>query len=132
MATSQLLQSLNDAANQMGNTISKRDAVAFDMSQTADSDKTLFVVRTDTDAQETKCFVGVALESATSGNPVRVCIGGICDLNCTASAAGVTLMISNTGGRAIDFAPPTVLQRIAVSCEAHSGNRATVIVLKQF
>jgi hypothetical protein len=147
MATSQLLQSLNTAANQMGKStsdrrtvetflagaaIDKRDAVSFDMAQTADSDKTLYVQVANTGADATKCFVGVALEAAAAGDAVRVCIGGICQLNCTATAAGVTLSISGSGGRCIDFVGGSVLQKVAVACEAHSGNKATVIVLKQF
>ena len=74
MATNTLLQSLNDSTNQATAGSSNRrqvetfiasaaidqgDAVSLDASKTDDSDKALYVLKVDTDAATSKCFVAV-------------------------------------------------------------------------
>ena len=81
MATNTLLQSLNDSANQATIDSSNRrqvetylasaaiaagDAVCFDASKTNASDKALYVLKASTNAQTSKCFVGIALEAAAA------------------------------------------------------------------
>ena len=110
------------------------DAVAFDLSQTSDGLKTMRVLKADTDAATSKCFVGVALEAAAAeGDRVDVCIAGICTaLIGSGGGVGVPLMIGSDGGKFVDYSAGSV-QSIAAHCaSAVSGGEATVIVHKQF
>ena len=111
------------------------DAVSFDTSQTADGDKTLYVLPADTGAQTSKCFVGIALEAAAAGDQIRVCVAGVCDANIKAGESatpGINLMIE-TGGEMQDYDAGSVLQNACISCEARqTDGKATVIVFKQF
>ena len=121
--------------------ISIGDAVSFDTSQTADGDKTLFVLPADTGTLTSRIFVGIALDAAVvadvaAGNAIRVCISGICVANISAANCaneGINLMI-NTGGDLQDYAPASVLQNACMSCEARDGvtGKATVVVFKSF
>ena len=79
------------------------------------------------------CFVGIALTAAAAaGDKIQVCIAGVCEANTSASAQGKSLAISTTAGRLVDYANSDVLPIVAIATEAHSGNVATVVVLKQF
>ena len=117
--------------------VAEGDAVSFDTSKTADSQKTLYVVPADTGAATSKCFVGVALEAAAAGEELNVVISGLAIANVAAgnaASAGVTLMIS-TGGDFVDYANSSVLQLCAIACEALSATtsgKASVVVFKQF
>ena len=152
MATNTLLQSLNDSNNQAtagssnrrqvetflaSAAIAQGDAVSLDASKTDDSDKALYVLKVDTDAATSKCFVGVALESAAAaGDSVRVCISGVCTANIktgNAASAGVNLMIGANGGELEDYNAGSVLQNVGISCAARAADgTATIIVFKQF
>jgi hypothetical protein len=117
--------------------ITAGDAVSFDLSKTADGDKTLYVIKADTDTATAKCFVGIALETqATVGGKIKVCIAGICDANVAAAVAGAgeALVIGATGGRLDVYAAASLLPIAAISCEDDSAvaNVATVFVLRQF
>ena len=117
--------------------IAEGDAVSFDTSKTADSQKTLFVVPADTGAQTSKCFVGVALNAAAANEELNVVISGLAIANVAsgnAASACVPLMIS-TGGDFVDYSAGSVLQNAAIACEARSATtagKASVIVFKQF
>tara|TARA_R110002124_G_scaffold86938_2_gene224254 strand:- start:6339 stop:6806 length:468 start_codon:yes stop_codon:yes gene_type:complete len=117
--------------------IAEGDAVSFDTSKTADSQKTLYVVSADTGAATSKCFIGVALETAAAGDEINVVISGLAIANVAAgnaASAGVPLMIS-TGGDFINYSAGSVLQNAAISCEAlaaTTAGKASVIVFKQF
>ena len=116
--------------------VAEGDAVSFDTSKTADSQKTLYVVPADTGAPTSKCFVGVALEAAAAGEELNVVIAGLAIANLASggATAGVTLMIS-TSGDFVDYADSSVLQLCAITCEARSATtagQASVIVFKQF
>ena len=117
--------------------IAEGDAVSFDTSKSADSQKTLYVVSADTGAATSKCFVGVALEAATAaGDEINVVISGLAVANLASggASAGVPLMIT-TGGDFVDYDPASVLQNAAITCEARgatTAGKASVIVFKQF
>ena len=116
--------------------IAEGDAVSFDTSKTADSQKTLYVVSADTGAATSKCFIGVALETAAAGDEINVVISGLAIANLASggATAGVPLMIS-TGGDFVDYSAGSVLQNAAISCEAlaaTTAGKASVIVFKQF
>ena len=115
--------------------ITSGDAVSFDFSKSVDGDKTLYVIKADTDTATAKCFVGVALETqATVGGKIRVCTAGICDANvdATLAAAGEALVIGATGGRLDVYAAASLLPIAAISCENDTSNVATVFVIRQF
>ncbi len=113
--------------------ITKRSAVAFDMSKTADGDKTLYVVKATANVTADTSFVGIALEAAAAaGDTITVCIAGVCESNTLASAQGKALTISNTAGELADYGAGSLFPIAAIACEAHSGSKATVIVIKQF
>jgi len=82
-----------------GGAIVKGDWVALDLSQTG-ADKALYVVQAPATAgSPIPC--GVALEAASSGGQVRVCIGGYAaSANVTTGTApGLALMMTSTAGR---------------------------------
>ncbi len=111
------------------------DAVSFD-TRKADGDKTLYVLKASTGAVTSKCFVGIALDTATAAEEkVRVCIAGFCEANIKAgecASAGLNLMIETTG-LLQDYAAGSVLQNSCISCEARRADgKAKVIVFKQF
>jgi hypothetical protein len=161
MATQNLLQRLDAAAETTGSSadasnrrieevficaettgISSGDAVALDMSQTADSDKALKVVKADSGTATDKLCIGVALEDAVDGANIRVCIRGFCEANvATISAAGTLLQIGATAGRldvrtvAVDeggSATFNLFPIIAIAAEVDTSNVATVYVYPQF
>ena len=118
--------------------IAEGDAVSFDTSKAADSQKTLYVVSASTGATTSKCFIGIALDAATAaGDEINVVISGLAIANVAAgnaASAGVPLMIS-TGGDLVDYSAGSVLQNAAISCEAlgaTTAGKASVIVFKQF
>ena len=78
--------------------IAEGDAVSFDTSKAADSQKTLYVVSASTGASTSKCFIGIALDAATAaGDEINVVISGLAIANIAsgyAASAGVPLIIS--------------------------------------
>ena len=110
------------------------DVLAFDLSQTSDGLKMMRVIKADTDAATSKCFVGVALEAAAAeGDRVDVCISGICTaLVHSGGGVGKPLMISAEGGKFQDYADNSVLSIAAHCASAVVGGVATVVVHKQF
>jgi len=119
------------------------DAVSFDMSETADGDKVLKVVKADSGTATDTCCIGIAITAAgAAGDKIDVCLAGPCEANVAATTvAGSLLQISATAGR---LDPRTVAVNeggaatfnlfpiVAIATEADTGNVATVIVYKQF
>ena len=158
MATQNLLQRLDVAADTTGSsvdvsdrriievfvaagTIVAGDCVAFDLSQSDNSDKVLKVVQSNISAGATILGVGIALEAASSGDTVKVCIRGIASANVdTGVAAGNRLQVGTTAGRlfvAADIdeggsATVNQLPIIAIAVGAESSNLADVYVFPQF
>lgn len=116
--------------------ITAGDAVSFDFAKTADGDKTLYVIKSNTGTATAKCFVGIALETqATVGGKIRVCTAGICEATVdggTLAAAGEALVIGGTAGRLDVYAAASILPIAAISCEADTANVATVFVIRSF
>jgi len=158
MATQNLLQRLDTAANTTGSSadasdrrieevfiaaeaITLGDAVALDMSQTADSDKALKVVKADSGTATDKLCIGIALVDAAIGDNVRVCIRGFCEANVATTVAGDLLQIGSTAGQlavrtvAVDEAGAATFDLypiVAIAAEADTSNIATVYVYPQF
>jgi len=147
MATSTLIQRLEAGETGVSNrsqtetflaggTIAKGDFVFLDVSKSG-ADKALYVVVTDTSGGAVALgvpSVGVALEAATSGDKVRVCVGGYCKQAnvATGVAAGVALALdTTTSGRAVaaDAANANIA---AVSLTLAASNIAEVMVIKTF
>jgi hypothetical protein len=105
--------------------------VCLDFGQTADADKALYVRPSATGATTTKCCVGVALETVSAGERVRVCVAGICEGLCAAHTAGDPLVITATSGQADTQAGAGPLQVVAFSVDGTTGV-GTVCVVKQF
>jgi len=120
MATSNLLQCLNEGADFgvstsarrvvetyiAGETVAVGDAVSLDLSETEDGDKALKVVQSDSGTDTDRAFVGIVLRSAepsgalTAGARVEVVVGGPAEANVDgATAAGNLLQIGSTAGR---------------------------------
>ena len=151
MATQNLLQRFDTAEDTTGSSsnvsdrriievfiasesITAKDAVALDMSQTTDADKALKVVQC-TDNNTDKLFVGVALESATAGQTVKVVIRGFVEANVAgATVEGSYLQAGATAGRLSVHSTSTYsgTKICAVSTEEDDGNVATVYVFPQF
>jgi hypothetical protein len=160
MATQNLLQRLDTAAETTGssvnvsdrrieevficaetNGIASGDCVALDLSQTDNSDKVLKVVKANTGAGATILAIGIALEAASNGDNIRVCVRGICSANVDANiAAGNRLQAGATDGRLfaavdIDEASTSVIPQlpiVAYAVGAEANNVADVYVLPQF
>ncbi len=159
MASQNLLQRLDVAADTTGSSanasdrrieevfiaaeaITLGDAVSLDMSQTADSDKALKVVKADTGTATDKLCIGVALASVSAGDSLRVCIRGFCEANVAgATVAGDLLQIGSTAGQlavrtvAVDeggVATFDLYPIVAIASEEDTANIATVYVYPQF
>lgn len=159
MATQNLLQRLDAAADTTGSSASASDrrieevfvaaaditagqAVSLDYTQGTDSDKALKVKPTDAGGAKLYFCVGIALEAASIGDPVRVCIRGICEANvAAATVAGDVLQAGTVAGElavrqvTVDeggAAQFTLLPIVAVATEADTAQVATVYVLPNF
>jgi hypothetical protein len=158
MATSDLIQYLGTGSGVStghrrtvetfltGEAVTLGDALSLKLDATADGDKSLVVMKADTDAVGTMGFIGIALETqATVGGKVKVCIAGICDANVDgACVAGSHLQIGATGGRLNVVAALTITDNattgvaislypiVGIACEADSSNIATIFVRRQF
>lgn len=159
MATQNLLQRLDAAAETTGSSASASDrrieevfvavdaitagqAVSLDYTQGTDSDKALKVKPTDAGGAKLYFCVGIALEAASAGDPVRVCIRGICEANVAAATAPGDVLQAGTvvgelairqvsvdEGGAAQF---DLLPIVAVATEAAAAGVATVYVLPNF
>ena len=162
MATSNLLQCLNEGADFgvstsarrvvetyiAGETVAVGDAVSLDLSETEDGDKALKVVQSDSGTDTDRAFVGIVLRSAepsgalTAGARVEVVVGGPAEANVDgATAAGNLLQIGSTAGRLavrevnVDeggAATFSLYPIAAIAAEADVANVATVFVYRQF
>ena len=119
--------------------IAARDAVAYDFSQAVDGDKALYVLKSDTGTATSKCFAGIALDTAAAGEKVRVVVRGIAEANVDgATAAGSIMQVGSTAGR-LDIRTVAVNEGGAATfnlydvaahaTEADTANVATVFVV---
>ena len=141
MATSTLIQSLNagDAfpSNRRcvetflaGAAIAAGDFVAFDLSQTNDADKTLYVVPCNSAAPATKLAIGVAIAVDANTGKVDVVLSGFAagaKVN-AAVVAGDNLDADATAGQAAGSAH----EGIAYAVTGAVGGAADVIVKRRF
>lgn len=166
MATSTLLQQLGVSADGFGSSTSNRrqvetfilggtvsvgDVVALDLSQSADGDKGLIVVRADTAVATATMAVGVVLRGLdysatgsvllTSGYRVEVVTRGLVSANVDGTTvAGSRLIVGATAGQLlvapdiVESGAATVPQRpiVAIAAEADTANVAKVYVLANF
>ena len=162
MATSNLLQKLDPAADGVGSSTSNRrqvetfiaketlaigDWVAFDYAATSDGDVTLGVYKADSNSSPVRTPVGVVLRSVapggtlTAGSAVEVVISGVVkafvsDNAGAGLAIGTLLQISTTAGL-VDLASAASAQPVcgilAETVPAAAGNtQKRVVVIKQF
>ena len=141
MATSTLIQSLNAGDSFPSNrrcvetflagaTIAAGDFVAFDLSQTNDADKTLYVVPCNSAAAATKLCVGVAESVDAKTGRVTVVLAGFAagaKVN-AAVVAGDSLDADATAGQAAGSAH----EGIAYAVTNAAGGKADVIVKRRF
>ena len=134
MAQNTLLQTLNDSTSTGTVSASHRrqtemflasealvagDCVGFDLSQSADADKMLKVVK------------------VASGDRVEVVIAGICDAkvkaDVTTVAVGDSLKIDSNAGKLLKYANTDLLPPVAYAVDASSTDGlCTILVIKQF
>lgn len=144
MATSTLIQSLNpgsaDASHRREvetflatSAIVAGDAVSFDGAQANDGDKTLYVVPLHSATPTARFFVGVALASASAGQRVDVCVAGLAEANvATGLVSGVTVEMSATAGRLAAYVNTSVNEICGRTASVEAGNKALVMIKKQF
>ena len=120
-------------------TVAVGDAVALDLSKTADGDKTLFVVKADTDVATATAVVGIVLGSAqtngtlTAGSKVLVAVSGLATANVdAATVAGAPLTVGATAGQLAIYTAASVYPVVAIAAEADTANFAKVMFIKQF
>ena len=162
MATQNLLQRLDKAADTTGSSVDASDRrieetfvaaeaiaagdfVTLDLNQSDNSDKALFVKKL-TSTAISSLGVGVAIKAAAEGEAVRVCIRGMISANVDNTVAqGDRLVSSSSAGRvepAHEFltvtggagAGTTAQQAyiVAFAVSVASANVATVYVLPNF
>ncbi len=141
MATSTLIQSLNAGESFPSNrrsletflagaTIAAGDFVAFDLSQTNDADKTLYVVPCNSGAAATGLAIGVAESVDTKTNKVTVVLSGF--------AAGAKVDAGVVAGDNVDAdatdgqAAAGVHEGIAYAITSAAAGKADVIVKRRF
>jgi|TARA_B100000085_G_C18536969_1_gene510391 hypothetical protein len=119
MATQNLLQRLDAAADTTGSSVNASDRrieevfiaseaiaagdfVTLDLSKSDDSDKALHVKKLNSGATITSLCVGVAIAAAAAaGDNIRICVRGMISANvATGVAQADRLVASSTGGRA--------------------------------
>ena len=141
MATNRLIQSLNPGSDFPSNrrqteiflagaTIAAGDFVAFDLSQTEDADKTLYVVPCNSGAAATGLAIGVAEAVDSKTNKVTVVLSGFVSgakVN-AAVVAGDNLDADATDGQGIASAH----EGIAYAVTAAAAGKADVIVKSRF
>ena len=119
-------------------TIAALDVVGSDISKTG-ADKALYVIQAANVATGNGLAVGVALNAATAGQPVRVVVSGyVADVNCAGGtiAAGAALSAGKTFAGEVDTAAAGDLAGcFGVALEAKAAttpNRVAIMVKKQF
>ena len=120
-------------------TVAVGDAVAFDLSKTADGDKTLYVIKADTDVATSTCVVGIVLSSAetdgslTAESKILVLTSGLAEANVDgATVAGSNLTVGATAGQLAVASAAATYPTVAIAVEADTTNVARVLFLKQF
>lgn len=119
MATQNLLQRLDAAADTTGSSVNASDRrieevfiaseaiaagdfVTLDLEKSADSDKALYVKKLNSGGTITSLCVGVAIAAASAADDnIRICVRGMISANvATGVAQADRLVASSTGGRA--------------------------------
>jgi len=120
-------------------TVAKGDAVAFDLNKTADGDKTLYVIKADTDVATSTCVVGIVLSSAetdgslTAESKILVLISGVASASVDgATVAGSNLTVGATAGQLAVASAAATYPIVAIAVEADTANVAKVLFIKQF
>jgi len=120
-------------------TVAKGDAVAFDLNKTADGDKTLYVIKADTDVATSTCVVGIVLSSAetdgslTAESKILVLISGVASAAVDgATVAGSNLTVGATAGQLAVASAAATYPIVAIAVEADTANVAKVLFIKQF
>jgi hypothetical protein len=120
-------------------TVAVGDAVAFDLSKTADGDKTLYVIKADTDVATSTCVVGIVLGSAetdgslTAESKVLVLTSGVASANVDgATVAGSNLTVGATAGQLAVASAAATFPVVAIAVEADTANVAKVLFINQF
>ena len=113
--------------------IVKGDAVSFDLAQSVDGDKTLFVIKSSTTALE-RAFVGVALEGVADGEKVKVQTSGFFE---NANVGGTTiagsqLCLSGVAGQLLLYATGGINPVVAFATEADTANLADIVIVRRF
>lgn len=159
MATATTLQSLNtdsdfggvsavDASNRRvieyfvaGETLTPGDSVSLNLAATADSDKGLVVVKTDTGTATDTCPVGVVLRESGAGTlptyaqgaAVPVVVRGLVYANVDGTTvAGNMLVPGATAGQLAVATASSIGPTVAVAAEADTSNFARVHVFANF
>lgn len=122
-----------------GGSIAAGDVVGSDATQTG-PDKALYITQAANVGTGNALAIGVALNSASAGEAVRVVVAGyVADVNCaggTIGAAGLPLSAGKTAAGEVDAsAASDTAGCFAVSLEAKSAttaNRVAIMVKKQF
>jgi len=120
-------------------TVAKGDAVAFDLNKTADGDKTLYVIKADTDVATSTCVVGIVLSSAetdgslTAESKILVLISGVASASVDgATVAGSNLTVGATAGQLAVASAAATYPIVAIAVEADTANVAKVLFINQF
>jgi len=113
--------------------ITAGQTVVLNILETADGDKAIHVVPSNTGSDDTTCFVGVAITDASAaGDKVDVCVRGVCEATVkTAAAKGKLLYITSTAGVLDDVpgtAPATDSSPVAVALELRGAGTGLITV----
>lgn len=114
------------------------DCVSLDLSQAADGDKAVHIVKADSGTATDRCPVGVVLRSAendgslAAGSRIEVVVRGVCEANVAAHAAGDVLGMTAVPGQLDTVAAATDAQ-VAIGIDgAGAPGLATVYVRGAF
>jgi hypothetical protein len=122
-------------------TVAAGAVLCFDITKTDESDKALYVKPADKDSANTIIGFGVALEAASAGDKVKVCLSGFCYAKVpSGAAAGTRYQVGSTAGTfaaAADIseggsATVPQLPILAIGAAAEAGGKALCFVYKSF
>jgi len=155
MASSTLLQCLNDGSDFGPSTTNRRqteiflasaavavgDAVSLDFSKTEDSDKALYITPTDVDVTTADCCIGVVLRSVetdgalTAGSRIEVVTRGIVNtkVHTDTDEPGHVMIAGGTAGQlGPNGAAASQYPTVGVSAAAQAGGFAMVYIFNNF
>lgn len=150
MATATTIQNLNDSTttgligssnrrqterfkvNDVSGTYSPAvgDIVAFDLSQTADADKMLYIRPADGNNPGDQVFAGVVLTVDEKNSEVVCVVKGICEAKVdgtVAVVAGESLVLSSTPKKLVGYGAASILPIVAYAVDATSVDGVSTI-----